>query len=404
MSKPLNELRLAALQAEQLINLPSKDSRVVACAAALNRTRKNLKKHLKLGLRRLLRRSPVKTDVLRVLVHIRGGIGDVAMARIFVQKLRAALPQAEIYFCYDSQTVVSVIFQDGGLINGFQNRNYIPEDYDLVIAGCHVLMYDYYDEDRLRKLAPDFIPVLQKGLEMQKIFKVFADNTPHLDGYLADITVAFGSARIPNMGLSTGLTVGQDDRVPLQLKPEGFAVLDKLGLSGKKYITIHDGINTNTDTSSGYPTRCWPETNWRDFARLFKQRFPEILIVQLGGSKSRVFEFADVSLVGKTSVADLPYILEKSALHVDGESGMVQLANLTTATRSVVAFGPTPVKYFGYARNINVVSEKCTDCMCIVKDWMTHCALDYPLNANCLAAVSARTMFEKAAAALDGKS
>lgn len=403
MSKPLNELRLAALQAEQLINLPSKDSRVVACAAALNRTRKNLKKHLKLGLRRLLRRSPVKTDVLRVLVHIRGGIGDVAMARIFVQKLRAALPQAEIYFCYDSQTVVNVIFQDGGLINGFQNRNYIPEDYDLVIAGCHVLMYDYYDEDRLRKLAPDFIPVLQKGLEMQKIFKVFADNTPHLDGYLADITVAFGSARIPNMGLSTGLTVGQDDRVPLQLKPEGFAVLDKLGLSGKKYITIHDGINTNTDTSSGYPTRCWPETNWRDFARLFKQRFPEILIVQLGGSKSRVFEFADVSLVGKTSVADLPYILEKSALHVDGESGMVQLANLTTATRSVVAFGPTPVKYFGYARNINVVSEKCTDCMCIVKDWMTHCALDYPLNANCLAAVSARTMFEKAAAALDGK-
>lgn len=403
MSKPLNELRLAALQAEQLINLPSKDSRVVACAAALNRTRKNLKKHLKLGLRRLLRRSPVKTDVLRVLVHIRGGIGDVAMARIFVQKLRAALPQAEIYFCYDSQTVVNVIFQDGGLINGFQNRNYIPEDYDLVIAGCHVLMYDYYDEDRLRKLAPDFIPVLQKGLEMQKIFKVFADNTPHLDGYLADITVAFGSARIPNMGLSTGLTVGQDDRVPLQLKPEGFAVLDKLGLSGKKYITIHDGINTNTDTSSGYPTRCWPETNWRDFAHLFKQRFPEILIVQLGGSKSRVFDFADVSLVGKTSVADLPYILEKSALHVDGESGMVQLANLTTATRSVVAFGPTPVKYFGYARNINVVSEKCTDCMCIVKDWMTHCALDYPLNANCLAAVSARTMFEKAAAALDGK-
>lgn len=403
MSKPLNELRLAALQAEQLINLPSKDSRVVACAAAFNRRRKNLKKRLKLGLRRLLRRSPVKTDVLRVLVHIRGGIGDVAMARIFVQKLRAALPQAEIYFCYDSQTVVNVIFQDGGLINGFQNRNYIPEDYDLVIAGCHVLMYDYYDEARIRQLAPDFIPILQKGLEMQKIFKIFADNTPHLDGYLADITVAFGSARIPNMGLSTGLAVGQNDRVPLQLKPEGFAVLDRLGLSGKKYITMHDGINTNTDTSSGYPTRCWPETNWRDFARLFKQHFPEILIVQLGGSKSRVFDFADVSLVGKTSVADLPYILEKAALHVDGESGMVQLANLTTATRSVVAFGPTPVKYFGYARNINVVSEKCTNCMCIVKNWMTHCALNYPLNANCLATVSARTMFEKAAAALEEK-
>lgn len=401
MSKPLNELKLAALQAGQLINLQGKDSRVVACASALNRLRKTFKKRVKLTLRRALRKTPAKTDVLRVLVHIRGGIGDVAMARLFVKKLRDALPRAEIFFCYDSQTVVDVIFQDGGLIDGFRNRHYIPEDYDLVLAGCHVLMYDYYDTDRIRRLAPDFMPVLQKGLQMQPIFNVFAEHTPHLDGYLANITVAYGSARIPNMGLSTGLEVGQNDRVPLQLKPEGFAVLDKLGLSGKKYITIHDGINTNTDTSSGRPTRCWPEANWRVFARLFKERFPEILIVQLGGSKSRVFDFADVSLVGKTGVADLPYILEKAALHVDGESGMVQLANLTTATRSVVAFGPTPVRYFGYARNINVVSEKCTNCMCIVKDWMTHCALDYPPDQTCMAAVSAQTMFEHTAKALE---
>ena len=84
--------------------------------------------------------------------------------------------------------------------------------------------------------------------------------------------------------------------------------------------------------------------------------------MQLGGSKSQAFDFADVCLVGKTAVKDLPYVLDGALAHVDGESGMVQLANLTR-TRSVVLFGPTSVEYFGYAQNVNITSPKCQNCM-----------------------------------------
>lgn len=390
------------MQARELIHIRAKKSRLVAGAFALDDLRRKSKKACRAGLRRLFAPRAPKTDTLRVLVHVRGGIGDVCMARIFLTKLRAALPHARIDFCYDSKAVVDTVFPDRTLINGFQNRKYIPQDYDLVMSGCHIFKYDYMDKARLARLAPEFMPAVEQALEIQQIFEGFEENTPHLDGYLANITVAYGSTRVGNMGLTTGLDVKQDDRAPLPLAPEGFGVLNRVGLAGKKYVTFHDGINTNTDTSSGYPVRCWPEQNWKEFAKLFKERFPDVLLVQLGGNKSRAFEFADVCLVGKTKVADLPYILDKALLHVDGESGMTQLANLT-GTRSVVVFGPTPVKYFGYARNINIVSEKCTNCMCIVSDWMTHCALEYPQPQGCTAAVSARTVYEAAAKALTEK-
>lgn len=397
-----NALKLAAMQARELIHLPAKRSRLVAWACALERTRRAWKKSAKNAFRRALHPRPAKTDVLRVLVHVRGGIGDVCMARVLLKKLREHLPNAHINFCYDSKAIVDAVFQDGAFINGFQNRKYIAQDYDLVMSGCHIFMYDYINLPRIEQLAPDFMPSVKNALEMQQIFAEFEENTPHLDGYLANITVAYGSTRIGNMGLTTGLNLAQDDRAPLTFNPERFALLEKLGLAGKKYVTFHDGINTNTDTSSGRPTRCWPEKNWREFARLFKERFPDVLLVQLGGNKSKTFDFADVSLVGKTAVADLPYILEKALLHVDGESGMVQLANLTN-TRSVVIFGPTPAPYFAYARNINLVSQKCTNCMCIINNWMTRCALGFAEEDTCTAAVSAQEAVQAAAQALAEK-
>lgn len=403
MDERLNNLKLAALQAQKLITLPAQTSRLTSWAMAAHRLRKQFKQNMRLWLRTLKHRPVAPTGPLRVLVHVRGGIGDVCMTRMFVKVLREALPKAEILFCYDSKTVVDAVFQDWQFINGFQNRKYIPQNFDLVISGCHVLRYAYYRQERLEQLAPSFMPAFRQGLEMQKIFNFFDQNTPFLDGYLAQITVQYGSSRVGNLGLSTGLNVTQKTRAPLALdNQESQNILRRLGLAGKKYITIHDGINTNTDTSSGHPTRCWPQYCWREFALLFKRQFPGILLVQLGGSKSTVFDFADVSLVGKTSVRELPHILNNALLHVDGESGMVQLANLTQV-KSVVLFGPTPEKYFGYSQNINLVSPECKACMNIDAKWMTHCILGRPVEKQCLASIPPQTVLKAVAQILKNK-
>lgn len=396
MLQNTDSFKLAGLRTGELVRAAAHDSTPVRWALALTQARKSFKTAVK---RFFYPHREPKTDVLRVLVHIRGGIGDVAMTRIFIKKLRETIPQAEISFCFDSKAVTEMIFSDG-LIDRYQDCRYHPKDYDLVISGCHLLMFDYYDRERLARLAPHFLPAFERGLAIQRCFKDFARYTPYLDGALAEIAVAHGGSRVQNLGWFTGLEVGQNDHAEIQLSDQAARqTLDKLDLAGKKYITIHDGINTNTDTSLGHPTRCWPQENWREFVRLFKQAFPNILVVQLGGSKSRVFDFADISLVGKTAVGDLPYVLDNALLHVDGESGIVHLANLTR-TKSVVMFGPSKAQYLGYARNTNISSPVCGGCMNISKYWMTQCLLGYPREKQCLAAISPKQVFDAAAAAL----
>lgn len=276
--KTLNSFKLAGLRAGQITQAATQDSSLVRAAMRFNLLRKNTK----LSLKRLFKGSPlpVSNPKLRFLVHIRGGIGDVCMGRILVKKLRETLPQAEISFTHDSQTIVNMVFSDG-LIDRFEPFGYLPEQFDVVLSGCHLLMYDYVNLPRVKELAPHFVPILQKAQEIQACFKNFATYSPYLDGQLAEIAIAHGGSRVTNLGWFSGLEIAQNDEAPIQLDAQTtHQTLEKLGLLGHPYITIHDGINTRTDTSLGHPTRCWPETHWQAFARLFKTAFPAVKLVQ----------------------------------------------------------------------------------------------------------------------------
>ena len=389
MNKDLTSFKLAGLRTGALVEAAAQDSTLVRNALKLNLWRKAAK----LRLKRLFKHAALPTGPLRILVHIRGGIGDVVMTRVFIKKLRQTVPDALIYFAYDYKAAVDMVFSDG-LIDGFYTNKYLPEEFDLVVSGCHLLMYDFINNARIEQLAPHLLPILKKGLDVQACFKPFAKYSPYLDGQLAAITIENGGGRVTNLGWFSGLDIEQNDEAPLALNPQLFAkILAKHGLRGKKYITLHDGINTNTDTSHGHPTRCWPQKQWKEFSRLFKAAFPDIQLVQLGGEKSQVFDFVDISLVGKTPLSDLPYVLAGALLHVDGESGMVHIAHLTS-TNSVVLFGPTPVKYFGYARNTNIQAPFCGGCMNITKHWMTQCVLRKPPEKQCLASITPQEVFE----------
>lgn len=389
MSQNLDSFKLAGLRAGALVDAAAQDSALVRGVMKFNLWRKVTK----LRLKRLFKRATPPTEKLRILVHIRGGIGDVCMTRVFIKKLREIVPDASIVFAYDHKNIVDMVFQDG-LIDDFHSNKYIPEEFDLVISGCHLLIYDFINRERIEKLAPQLLPIIEKGLDVQRCFKPFATYTPYLDGQLAEIAIANGGSRITNLGWFTGLDVQQNDPAPLALDTNiTNQTLCKLGLSNQPYITIHDGINPHTDPSHGGRTRNWPRSYWHELVKQIKQEYPNLKIVQLGGKTSVSFDFVDISLVGKTVIADLPHILKNTRLHVDGESGMVHLANLTQ-TPCVVLFGPSKAAYLGYSRNTNIQAPFCGGCMNISKHWMTQCVLGYPPEKQCLASITPQQVFE----------
>ncbi len=395
-SKQRLSFKLAGLRAGTLVQAAAQDSALVAGAIKLSAWRKRTKRRIN---RFFKRQKTLAADKLHLLVHVRGGIGDVCMGRVLVQKWRQTLPQADITLAYDRKSTVDMVFSDG-LIDRWVSPDYVPEQFDVVLSGCHLLMYDYINWPRVEKLAPQIIPVLKDGLDVQSCFKPFAQYSPYLDGQLAEISIAHGGSRITNLGWFSGLEIHQNDEAFISLDPQRTQdVLQKWNLANKKYITIHDGINNQTEAGDVRPTRCWPQEYWAELVRLIKNKFPQLTVVQLGGNQSHPFDFADVCLAGKTSVADLPHLLSKSCLHIDGESGMVHLANLTN-TPCVVLFGPSKAAYLGYARNTNLSASVCGGCMNINKYWMTRCLLDVTSSKQCLASILPPTVFEAVCARL----
>jgi SAM-dependent methyltransferase len=85
---------------------------------------------------------------------------------------------------------------------------------------------------------------------------------------------------------------------------------------------------------------------------------------------------------------------------VDGESGLVHLRR-QLGGKSVALFGPTPVEYFGYPENVNIVAEVCGDCMWMTEDWYVNClkGLDKPA---CLESIRAETVLRAVRESLDG--
>lgn len=392
--KNLNSLKLSALRAQEIAEANTKKSLLVSTAVKIRRFQKKLRTNVAIFCRSLFSKKELYADRLRILVHVRGGIGDVVMSRFLVKKLREKMPDAEISFCHDSRSVVEMVFSDG-LIDRFQDRKYVPHYFDLAMSGCHFMMFDHYDMERIKSLAPDYLPCLRKALDIQKYFRTFEEYSPDMDGQFAEIMVSHGYSRVSSLGLFTGLDINQNDHAYIKLDGSRLSViLDKYGLAGRKYITLHSGLNINTEIKGGL-TRNWPEKHWKEFIKMFKLRFPGYLVVQLGSGTSRVFPFADISLVNRTELKDLPYLITGAELHIDGETGMAHLANVTK-TDSVVLYGPSRAEYLSYSRNINISAEKCGGCMNIDRYWMSKCVLGFPKEQQCLGQIKPETVFNAA--------
>ncbi|MBO6178664.1 MAG: glycosyltransferase family 9 protein [Selenomonadaceae bacterium] len=131
------------------------------------------------------------------------------------------------------------------------------------------------------------------------------------------------------------------------------------------YITLNYGW----DKSNGVirpAAKAWPLEYFSSLARMIKERFPKISVIQTGTKDAEKIEHCDQYIFGE-SIETIKYVLKNSLLHIDIEGGLVHIAT-QLGTKCIALFGPTPVKYYGYDVNINIVSEKCKNCYWLVGD------------------------------------
>jgi hypothetical protein len=146
--------------------------------------------------------------------------------------------------------------------------------------------------------------------------------------------------------------------------------LRRFSLTGRDFITVHNGFDPNFIISGQRATKCYP--HFDAAVAGLKAARPGLLIVQLGTKTSEAIAAADLNLIGRTSLTEAAALLRATRLHLDNEGGLVHLA-ACYGRRSLVVFGPTPSDYFGYSSNINVDPPRCGGCWWIEESWMDRC-------------------------------
>lgn len=392
-----NRTKIDLAEIRSYCELYGRGSRVVRAAFAYRRLRNKLYYGLQQQWAHFWRKPSLDKTHLNVLLHLRGGLGDCAALWVAVQALRQQLPGAVFYYYTDAPDTAKLL-----MVPDEQNK-ILPklpfrQAFDYACELCISFKTVYVKKERVAQLAPNFVPVLETSLSRQKELSYFLEDNYLLDDALGRFLYHQGATRLEAVRYLSALDF--DERQAGTLPPKITQKDISCYAIKPPFVTVHSGINAAFKLKGKTPLKCWPKEEWERFIALFKQYCPQIQLVQVGGKNSPRLKGIDVCLVGQTPLEDLPAILQQAKLHIDGESGLVQLTRWLK-TKAVVLFGPTAPCLFALPKNINLVANKCGHCMWLSgPKWHTQCRLGYSTCQN-LAALHAQEVLETVLKELD---
>lgn len=302
----------------------------------------------------------------RLPIQLTGGVGDVIMALPLIEELNSFEP-VEVY---SNHPAVIEMFSS---FPCFHNAHFKGADYWIVINS--VIKFEF---------GPDFSGFRTKTLtDLYLRYKVNTvdwvdeiENHPHLDNRMAIRALSIGLNRRTLPWFFLGLK-------PKKLKPL------KVPKGERKYITVHQGFETNQTNIKSRSTKNWSREGWKEFVELFKKEYPNAFVIQLGAVTGHDIKGVHINYRNKLNLKQSFEVLGRAICHVDGDSGLVHAA-VALGVPSVVMFGSTPKDFFGYEENVNLSSTVCPvsnfGCWWLKPNWLKTCTLDYT-TPRCLDAI-----------------
>lgn len=339
----------------------------------------------------------LETDhgIFRLALAEGGGLGDALLDTQILKAINelSSKPIKIDFYCRAFQ-----IFREYPFIDDvFSYSDSIDKSkYDLILIGHRFMIINHMSDDRVR----DYSPVLfEYCCDMRKL--VEHDLSNHLnDNIISQYALIKGKTRIEQCNVNDILPMDRYSEKYMPINAEEFFILEKYGLSGRKYIVFNREVDGKYDNN--HP-KLWALEKYNRLIRRIKLNYPDILIVQVGTSEAfDILSLVDINLVGKTNLEQCKIILKYSLLLVASEGGLVHLKNFLYG-KSVVIFGPTIPEIFGYEENINIRSNACPHtCEWVSDKWAEKCILGYP-DPKCTGGVEVEEVYTAVADILDNK-
>jgi hypothetical protein len=320
----------------------------------------------------------MNSETVIVAVNVTGGIGDYVVIARALRDMAALSAVLRFHVFCPSAESGKWVFGSLPCVEGVFDSVFLARvklQYDLVL-NMGQFLYPADDEQvnlkRLTRLAPSFVQALAHAMKAHKRWDVFIEHQPTMDGAFGHTAVALGLNRYTFLQSMLGLAPGP---LALPLVCDNTTAAE-LSTRFERWITINTGFDPTFPTVSRYATKCYPPEHWQRFVRAFKEKCHDVAVIQIGAKTSISIPGVDENLVSATSLAQAAAILKRAIFHVDNEGGLVHVA-ASLGTRSIVLFGPTSVKYFGYPGNVNLSSGVCGDCWWATDHWMDRCPRGY---------------------------
>lgn len=320
------------------------------------------------------------TSIPQIAVKISGGVGDYVVIARFLRDLVSAVEPFEFDLYCASPRNADWVFRS---VPGFREAyseflfDELADNYWLALRVSQFVSLDrerakWYLLRKYRRLTAVFSNLIRFRPEID----VFIEHHPYMDGFLGQKAVFMGFSRENFLHGMAKVNYG-GPRLDLC---SDLSVVDKFDLGRQSYVTINNGFDPGFFVTGTRATKCYPHCD--ELVRIFKSRFPGVMVVQLGTDTSIPIPGVDINLVAKTSMQQAAALLSHSRLHIDNEGGLVHIAQCL-GTTSCVIFGPTSLDYFAYPSNINIRPHFCGGCWWTNLTWMDACPRGFD-TARCM--------------------
>lgn len=196
------------------------------------------------------------------------------------------------------------------------------------------------------------------------------------------------------LGITSQLPINRFSNLDFYLNSKISEDISDFFLTNPRVITIHHGVDADvmlwSRVTKMLPTKMLMATTLKDVVSLL--RAEGYVVAQVGVLHDELIEGA-FDFRG-TTFDEAAHLLKNSHCHIGTEGGLIHLARAIN-TRSVVLFGPTPVDFFGYPQNINLVEGNCSGCWRATKNWFISCPIGFA-PAKCMASHQAKKIVEAA--------
>ena len=333
-------------------------------------------------------------DGISIALKYGGGLGDAIVKKKLFTELVSMAPDCKIDVyspgagdivrsIYNDQSNLNAVIDDGGALYARERIH-----YDLAFTAAFMLDVDVLNQEQLKIKNFDFarqMKKLQKSVEKYNLSSMGVTTR-----YVHFHRMKFLGLNYYNYLNYTGIFKIKDHKVTIPLDVMYEKKYENLALSDN-YITVNYGGGVDASGKDNGIAKDWPITHVEKFVKMFKDKYPNIKVVQVGSAGTLPIDGTDEYFLGE-SLELVKYILKGSMLHVDKEGGLVHLAT-QLGTKCVVCFGPTQLDYFGYDENINILVGACRGCYCLY-DGFDVCARGME-KPECMWGITAEIVMER---------